>query len=146
MKCKDIMKTDVECVSPNASIRRAAALMRDSHVGFLPVCNEAMHVMGTVTDRDIAIRAVADGRPDSTPVQDLMTHYLVACDPNDDLDHARELMATHHKSRIVCISPTGQLEGVISLSDIAQLSEATGIETLREVASRESRSDTIYAA
>lgn len=146
MKCKDIMKTDVEHLAPEASIHRAAAVMRDTNVGFLPVCNESMQVMGTVTDRDLVIRGLAEGRPDTTPVRDLMTRYLVACNPEDDLDHARELMATHQKSRIVCVSRTGRLEGVISLSDIAQLGETTGIETLREVASRESRSDSIYAS
>jgi CBS domain-containing protein len=146
MKCRDIMKTDAECVSPSASIQKAAILMREANVGFLPVCNEEMSVMGAVTDRDIAIRAVAEGLPESTPVQDLMTRYLVACSPQDDLDYARELMAMHHKSRIVCVSRTGRLEGVISLSDLAQLSEVTGIETLREIASREWRGGAIYAS
>ncbi len=146
MKCKDIMKSDVECVPPDASMHRAAAVMRDANVGFLPICNEAMQVMGTITDRDIAIRGVAEGRLDTTPVQELMTRYLVACNPEDDLDHARELMATHQKSRIVCVSRTGRLEGVISLSDLAQLGETSGLETLREIASRESRSDSIYAS
>jgi CBS domain-containing protein len=140
------MKTDIECVAPTAALQQAAILMREANVGFLPVCNAEMNVMGTVTDRDIAIRAVAEGLPGSTPVQDLMTRYLVSCSPNDELDHARELMAQHHKSRILCINSTGRLEGVISLSDIAQLSEVTGIETLREVASREWRSGAIYAS
>jgi CBS domain-containing protein len=146
MKCKDIMKSDVECVPPEASIHRAAAVMRDANVGFLPVCNESMQVMGTVTDRDLVIRGLAEGRADTTPVRDLMTRHLVACNPDDELDHARELMASHQKSRIVCVNRNGRLEGVISLSDLAQLGETTGIETLREVASRESRSDSIYAS
>jgi CBS domain-containing protein len=146
MKCKDIMKSDVEYVAPDATMHRAAAVMRDTNVGFLPVCNESMQVVGTVTDRDITIRGVAEGRPENTPIRDLMSRYLVSCNPEDDLEHARELMAAHQKSRIVCLSSTGRLEGVISLSDIAQLGETKGIETLREVASRESRSDSLYAS
>jgi CBS domain-containing protein len=144
MKCKEIMKTDIECVSPESSIQNAAARMRDGNVGFLPVCDERMHVVGTVTDRDIAVRAVAEGLVASTPVQTLMTGRVVCCDPDDDLDHARELMAMHHKSRIVCVNGNGRLEGVISLSDIAQLDESTAIDTLRHVASREARGDSAY--
>ena len=63
MKCKDIMKTDIECVSPQASVQEAARKMRDQNIGFLPVCEANMKVIGTVTDRDITIRAVAEGLP-----------------------------------------------------------------------------------
>lgn len=139
MKCSDIMKTDIECVSPESSIQKAASLMREVNIGFLPVCEAGLHVVGTLTDRDITVRAVAEGFPSSTAVEDLMTRDVVACDADDDLERARELMARYQKSRIVCVNRLGQLEGVISLSDIAQLDESTALETLRHVSSREAR-------
>jgi len=63
MQCEDVMKSDIECVSPQTSIQAAARRMREQNVGFLPVCDEGMRVVGTVTDRDITIRGVADGVP-----------------------------------------------------------------------------------
>ena len=141
MQCAEIMKRDIECVAPQASIQSAARKMREQNVGFLPVCDEGMRVVGTVTDRDIAIRAVANGLSSNMTVETVMTPEVVACRPEDELSYARELMAEHHKSRIMCISRSGRLEGIISLSDIAQLDEITGRETLREVSSREARGD-----
>ena len=146
MNCSEIMKTDIECVSAQTSVQAAARKMRDQNVGFLPVCNESMNVLGTVTDRDIAVRAVAENLPAGTPVDALMTHEIIACRPEDDLSYARELMAQHQKSRIMCISRSGRLEGVISLSDLAQLDEQAGADTLRQVSSREARGDSQHAS
>lgn len=138
MLCKDLMTSDVECVSAQTSIRDAARKMRDKNVGFLPVCDDKNCVIGTVTDRDIAIRAMAEDQPGTTLVGAVLTPEVVACRPGDDLNYARELMAQHRKSRIMCISRTGRIEGVISLSDIAQLDEGEGGSTLRNVSARES--------
>ena len=136
MLCEDIMKTDVESVSPVDTIQDAARRMRDDNVGFLPVCDESRQVLGTITDRDIAVRAVAEAQPASTPVEDIMTGEVVACSPKDTIDTALQLMAENHKSRIMCLDDEGRLIGIISLSDIAQLvGEAS--ETLRQVSDRE---------
>jgi CBS domain-containing protein len=136
MLCEDIMKIDVESVSPVDSIQEAARRMRDGNVGFLPVCDESRQVLGTITDRDIAIRAVAEAQPSSTPVEDVMTGEVVACSPKDSIDGALQLMAENHKSRIMCLDEDGGLVGVISLSDIAQL-VGDASETLRQVSDRE---------
>ena len=141
MFCKDIMKTDIECISPQTSIQAAAHKMREQNVGFLPVCDLRMRVVGAVTDRDLVIRAVAGGLPSSTTVESLMTRQIIACRPEDNLGHARKLMGQHRKSRILCINPNGRLEGVISLSDIAQLDEMSAFDTLRQVSSREARAN-----
>lgn len=146
MNCSDIMKTDIECVAPQTSIQAAARKMREQNIGFLPVCDEGMRVVGTVTDRDLAIRAVAEGLPGNTPVESLMTREVVGCRPEDDLAYARELMAQNHKSRIMCINRNGRLEGVISLSDIAQLDALSGSDTLRQVSSREARGNSVLLA
>jgi CBS domain-containing protein len=141
MLCEELMKTDVESVSPVDSIEEAARLMRDANVGFLPVCDDSRRVLGTITDRDIAIRAVADALPGSTPVEDVMTDEVVACSPKEDVEAALLLMGENRKSRIICLDGDGRLAGVISLSDIAQLGEAGASDTLRQVSEREARSN-----
>jgi CBS domain-containing protein len=139
MLCDQIMKTDVECVSPVDTIEDAARVMRDENLGFLPVCDESRKVLGTVTDRDIVIRAVAESLAGTTPVEDVMSVDVVACSPRDEVELALQLMGEHHKSRIMCLDADGQLAGVISLSDIAQLAEAGASDTLRQVSERETR-------
>src|SRR5687768_8048508 len=99
MRCKEIMKREVECASLEESVSQAARRMRDCNVGFLPVCDAAKKVIGTLTDRDIAIRAVAEGRPSSTTAQEIMTRDVVYCRPEDDLETAERLMGSNQKSR-----------------------------------------------
>lgn len=138
MLCEEIMKRDVECLSPQETVQTAARKMRDVNVGFLPVCDAAKKVMGTLTDRDIAIRLVAEGRAASTTVGDIMSHDLVSCRPKDDLRRAEHLMGQHHKSRILCVDDAGTLVGVISLSDIAQCEDESRVaKTMRQVTERE---------
>lgn len=135
MRCSEIMKADVECLRRDETIRKAAERMRDLNIGFLPICDENGNVLGTLTDRDIAVRAVAGGMELDTQVLDVMSNEVVACDPSDDVDRAAELMSERRKSRIMCIDEEGHLAGVISLSDIAQQQDAG--KTLRDVAERE---------
>jgi CBS-domain-containing membrane protein len=146
MKCIEIMKTDISCVSGETSIQAAARKMRDQNIGFLPVCDETMRVSGTITDRDLAIRGVAEGRAPGTPVRALMSIDVIACRPEDPLSYARDLMAQHHKSRIMCLDREGRVAGVISLSDIAQQDEISAVDTLRQVSSREARGSTTLLA
>jgi CBS domain-containing protein len=138
MRCEQIMKRTVECVTPEDTVQAAARKMRDDNIGFLPVCQDGQKVVGTVTDRDIAIRACADDRSASaTRVKEVMTRDVVACRPSDDVSTAQELMGQRHKSRMLCIDDSGKLAGVISLSDLAQLAPDASARTLREVANRE---------
>lgn len=140
MLCEEIMKDDVQCVSPVDSVEDAARRMRDEGVGFLPVCDESRQVLGTLTDRDIVIRAVADGLPGLTAVEEVMSSEVVACSIKDDVEVAQQLMAENRKSRIICLDADGRLAGVISLSDIAQLEQGAGAaDTLRQVSEREAR-------
>ena len=141
MLCEEIMKTDPECASPVDPIEDAARLMRDANVGFLPVCDESRQVLGTLTDRDIAIRAVAESLPPTTPVEDVMSSEVVACSPKDEIEMALQLMGEYRKSRIMCLDEDGRLAGVISLSDIAQLEQGSASDTLRQVTDREARSN-----
>jgi CBS domain-containing protein len=140
MICRELMKEDIECVHPSDTVHTAARKMRDANVGFLPVCDSSMRVIGTLTDRDIVLRVCADGRQLSTLVEDVMTREVVACQPTDDITKAEQLMSKKHKSRMLCIDSHGELVGVISLSDIAQREDrARAGETLRQVSQREAR-------
>ena len=141
MRCEEIMKKSLECVSPGDTVQRAATRMKDRRIGFLPVCDDDQKVLGTLTDRDIALRVVAAGKPTDTPVQEVMTTDCVACRPSDDLATAQRLMAQHQKSRVMCTDKDGCLVGVISLSDIAQHdSTKSASETLRQITGREASS------
>ncbi|MHB8417197.1 MAG: CBS domain-containing protein [Myxococcales bacterium] len=140
MRCEEIMKRDVECIFPQDTVQAAARRMRDENLGFLPVCDRSKKVLGALTDRDLAIRVLSDGRSASTSVEDVLTREVIACRPEDDLRKAEDLMAQNHKSRIMCLDGDGRLVGVISLSDIAQREDgARASQTLRQVSEREIR-------
>src|SRR5215831_474384 len=86
MKIKEIMTSNVECIAPSLPIAKAAEKMRDMDIGFLPVC-ENDKIVGTVTDRDITIRSVAQGRdPRLAPVSEVMTQTVFHCYDDDDID------------------------------------------------------------
>lgn len=140
MRCEEIMKKDLTCLKPEDTAMEAARLMRERNVGFIPVCDDDNKVQGTITDRDLATRVLADGRDPKTKLADCMSTELVYCSPEDDVSRAQELMAKHKKSRMLVSDREGHLKGVISLSDIAQLSEAANAsQTLKDVSSREAR-------
>lgn len=139
MRCDEIMKTDVQILRPNATIREAAQKMRQLNVGFLPVCDKDGVVLGTITDRDICVRCVADDVPVDEAVDMYMTRdELVVCKPSDDLKHAEQIMGRKHKSRILVCDDQGRLCGVISLSDIAVWEDpSAAAKTMRRVSERE---------
>lgn len=137
-RCEGLMKTDVKCVSAKDAAGDAARIMRDENLGFLPVCDDDQKVLGTLTDRDLTIRLVAGGKSASTPVEEVMTREVVACRPSDSLSQAEELMESNQKSRIMCVDDDGRLQGVISLSDLAQYEDGgKAWATLRKVSARE---------
>jgi CBS domain-containing protein len=137
MRCDEIMKRDIECVGLDDTVKDAARKMRDEEIGFLPVCDESNKPIGTLTDRDIAIRVVAEDKPSTTKINDIMTSPPVACRASDDLLEAVRLMREHQKSRIMCTDDNGQIVGVISLSDIVEVTKAVGADALRDVSARE---------
>lgn len=138
MLCEQIMKRNVKWLSENQTVREAARLMRESNVGFLPICTAGGSVVGAVTDRDIVTRVVANSGKLDTALKDIMSHGPIVCSPEDTLAQAERLMESRKKSRIVCIDHERHPVGVISLSDIAQheSGERAG-ELLQAVSSRE---------
>jgi CBS domain-containing protein len=142
MLCEELMKREIECVLPHETVQAAARKMVEANIGFVPVCDESGKVLGTLTDRDVTTRLVAAARPATTPVEDIMTHEVVAIAPGADIQEAERLMGKNHKSRIMCVDEDGRIIGVISLSDIAQHEDdRRTAETLREVTEREAYTD-----
>lgn len=119
MRCDAIMNRNVRTLTPDAPAEEAARVMRDSDTGFLPVC-QGDRVIGTVTDRDIVVRLLAEAKPPQTRLADVMTKKVVGCRPDDDVARAEELMKEHQVSRIVCCDDGGKLVGVISLADVTR--------------------------
>lgn len=141
MRCEELMKRQVECARPSDSIQRAAEIMKDKGIGFLPICDDQNRVLGTLTDRDIVIRCVAAGSSCAdTTCEAVMTKEVVSCRPDDDIAACEEHMAAHRKSRMLICDDENKLVGVISLSDIAQheRSRKAG-KTLRAVTKREAQ-------
>jgi CBS domain-containing protein len=141
MKCSEVMKGNTECCSIGESVSRIAERMRDRNIGFVPVCNEAGEVVGTLTDRDLALRVLADRLvPEDTMAGDIMTAGVIGCSPDDELQTAEMLMSKHKISRIVCLDADQRPVGVISLSDVAQRERGGKASALlRSVAQREAR-------
>jgi CBS domain-containing protein len=139
MKLSEIMKSDASCVSPEDTIQDAARQMKEENIGFLPVCDDSEKVLGTLTDRDIALRVVAEGKPLNTKVQDVMSRDVISARPDDDLVKAENLMSNQQKSRLVVTDGAGKLQGVISLSDLTKNDVDSGARTMRGVTNRESR-------
>lgn len=119
MKLREVMTPNVEYVTPTQSLRHAAQLMREFDVGPVPVCEEG-RVVGIVTDRDIAIRAVAEGRdPEATPVAEVMSRNVAFCHPDDDVETATDLMASRQLRRLLILDSDRRLSGIVSLGDLA---------------------------
>jgi predicted transcriptional regulator len=143
MRCEELMKTDITCCSEDESIFDCATKMNEDNVGFMPICEKehakGHRLIGTLTDRDIVLRVVAfEGGRDPRAVRcgEVMSKNPISCKPTDDISRAADLMARNHISRM-CICEGDILEGVISLSDIAQAERERGAETLRTVSERE---------
>ena len=127
-------KSITELMTPNPCsidadkpVSYAAKMMRDEDVGLAPIV-EGDRLVGTVTDRDIAIRVVAEGKdPESTKVRDIASTDLVTIDPQQDLDEALRLMAHHQVRRLPVVEEDGRLVGIVAQADIAR--EAAERET-----------------
>jgi CBS domain-containing protein len=119
MKIRDVMTRDVELVNPDTSLQEAARKMRETDTGFLPV-GEHDRLVGTLTDRDITIRAVAEGQdPKSAKVRDAMSDELVYVFEDAEAVEAADLMAQRQIRRLPVLNEDKRLVGVVSLGDLA---------------------------
>lgn len=115
----DIMSTDVRTIQPQESLRRAAQCMQQLDVGALPVC-DGERLLGMLTDRDIAMRAVADGLdPDQACVSDIMSPDVRTCRADEDAEEAKRLMGDLQVRRLPVVDQDRRLVGIVSLGDLA---------------------------
>jgi CBS domain-containing protein len=115
---RDAMTQDPRSIGASASVVEAARLMREQHIGSLPV-TEDERLVGMITDRDITTRVVAESAaPETTSVGDVYSRALISVQPDDGLDDALQLMARHQVRRLPVVE-NGRLVGVVAQADIA---------------------------
>lgn len=134
MNIADVMTRDVTVARPSQSIREVAQLMRRLDVGSLPV-GEDDRLIGMVTDRDIVIRAVADGLDSDTRVIDVMSGGLKYCYEYDDVKHVASNMAELQLRRLPVVDDHKRLVGIVSLSNMLHSERGPGERMARAVAS-----------
>ncbi len=132
MKVSEVMNQDVRIALPNQSICDAARMMAECDVGALPV-GGGDGVMGIITDRDIAIRAVAEGKSPDTPIHAIMSEEVLFCTEDDDLDDVADVMADEKVRRLPVLNSEGTLIGIISLGDLAQTKRSTAGRALEDI-------------
>ncbi len=119
-KARDVMHAGAECIGENGTLSRAAEMMRDLHVGSLPICGEDGKLQGIITDRDIVVRAVAEGYdPDTATAGDLANGTPIWVDADADADEVLDLMIESSIRRLPVIEEK-RLVGIISEADLAQ--------------------------
>ena len=118
MKIADVMTRDVRVIQPDRTVREAARLMDELNVGALPVCN-GRRLIGMVTDRDITVRPVAQGKGLDTKVRGVMTPGVQCCFEDEDLDVVARRMAEEQVRRSPVVSREKRLVGILSLGDVA---------------------------
>ena len=133
---REVMSSNPCTIDADKSVAYAAQMMRDEGVGLAPIV-EGQKLIGTVTDRDIAIRVVADGQdPQTTTVREIATTRLVTIDPEQDIDEAMRLMADHQVRRLPVVEEDGKLAGVVAQADIAEHASAKDTGKVVEEISR----------
>ena len=121
-KCGDIMTENPSCCLYDENVIRAAKLMKDQNVGSIPVIENRLTktLIGIVTDRDLALKVVAEGRdPQTVQVEDVMTCGIVTCYIEDDLQVALDAMSDHQLRRIPIVDRENRIQGIITQADVA---------------------------
>ena len=147
MKIHDIMTKDPSCVTPEASVREAAQVMKKEDVGIVPVVEgpSGRRLVGVVTDRDIAIRCIADGKDGTCRVRDVMsTDDIATCYESDDVDNLMNAMRTEKVRRIPIVDERGSLVGIVSQADVLRKTSDTSragetVEQISEPGGRHAR-------
>lgn len=135
-KCREIMTRNVKTATRETTLREAAALMRDGDMGAIPVV-ENNKLVGIVTDRDIVVRAVAEGKIFDAPIGDVMTAEVFSVNPDDFVFEAIRLMGERQVRRVPVINDSGELAGIIAMADVAlEMEDEREIaETLEDISS-----------
>jgi CBS domain-containing protein len=132
MKISECMTQDVRLVSPNDTIERAAQIMGSADTGVLPV-SDGDRLVGMITDRDIAVRGVAEGCGPSARVGDIMSREVKYCYDDAEMDEVLDNMAQIQVRRLPVVDHDKRLVGIVSLSDLDHAAPHRGGEALREI-------------
>ena len=128
---RELMTSNPTTIESSGTVTEAAQKMRDEDAGIIPIV-DGDRLVGTITDRDVAIRVVAEGKnPESTTVGEIASRDLVTIDPQQDLDEALRLMAQHQVRRLPVVEEDGRLVGILAQADVAR--EASAEQTGRVV-------------
>ena len=122
MKCSEVMTKDPSCCLRTDSAFDAAQLMKSEDVGPIPIVSDKQtkNLVGIVTDRDLALKVVAEGLdPKQTKIEEIMTTGVMTCGPDDDVSEVLELMEQHHVRRIPIVDDQDCLVGIIAQADVA---------------------------
>jgi CBS domain-containing protein len=119
MKISEVMTTDVETVSSDQTAREAASFMLRADAGSIPVC-EGDKVIGMITDRDIAVRGVAEGRGPDTPISELMSENVICAHEDDDVKSVARRMSEEQVRRLPVVDSEDRLVGIVSLGDLTR--------------------------
>lgn len=135
MKARDLMTPDPARVTPSDSLQRVSQLMAEHDCGCIPIvtATDQSSLIGVVTDRDIAIRAVAEGRPVTTPIGEIMTTNPDVVAPDDDLDHVEKLMSDRQIRRVVVVDGAGDCVGIIAQADLARAAKRSNEPSPKEM-------------
>lgn len=133
-KLSEVMTRNVQIISPEATIREAAQQMRGGDFGMLPV-GEDDRMIGAISDRDIAIRAIAEGKDSTTRVRDVMSDGIVWAYDSDSVEDAARIMSEHQVRRLPVLDGDKRLVGIVALGDFAIDSSdiAPAAEALAEI-------------
>jgi len=139
MMCSDIMNKNVEWLTEKDSVRKAATVMAEAGVGFLPICDGERRVIGVVTDRDLTTRVLAKKiDPDTTSAALVMSSPALTFLEIAEVSEAESLMATERKARLVIIDANQKLTGVLDLADLVESAPGRqSLQTVRAVMWRE---------
>ena len=119
MRISEVMTTEVEKVRADQTAREAASFMLRADAGSIPVC-EGDRVIGMITDRDIAVRGVAEGRGPDTPVSELMSDGIICAHEDDDVQAVAQRMSEEQVRRMPVVDSEERLVGIVSLGDLAR--------------------------
>ena len=125
---RDVMTSDIKTVAPDATAREAASFMLSADTGSIPVC-ENERVIGMITDRDIAVRGVAEGRGPDCTVRELMSEDVVCARDTDDILAVAQRMSDSQVRRLPVIDANERLVGVVSLGDLSREAQRSAADT-----------------
>lgn len=132
MRVSEAMSRDVRLANPGQSIRDVAKIMADIDAGSVPV-SENDRLVGMITDRDIAIRAVAAGKGPDTPVREVMSREVKYCFDDEDLDHVAQNMGDIRVRRLPVVNREKRLVGIVSLGDVATKESEVAGKAVQEI-------------